>query len=63
MPTPKVMSGSTPGFGNGVVNADRLTAECDAGTTRGAGAFGTEAVTVMAVAVATVAPSNAARFA
>ncbi|BBX85656.1 hypothetical protein MAUB_35290 [Mycolicibacterium aubagnense] len=59
------MSGHTPGFGNGVVNAERLTAECDDGTTtgRGAGAFGTDAVTVIAVAVTAAAPSNAARFA
>lgn len=57
------MSGSTPGFGNGVLNADRLTAECEAGTSLGAGGFGTEAVTVIAVAVAAAAPSNAARFA
>lgn len=57
------MSGRTPGFGNGVVNDDRLTAECDDGTSLGAGGFGTEAVTVMAVAVAAAAPSNATRFA
>ena len=63
LPRPPVISGQTPGFGKGVVNDERLTAECEAGTSLGAGGFGTEAVTVIAVTVAAVAPSNAARFA